>query len=96
MLFKRSKDQPKDPVVEERNRVLEKMAALEPNDPEYMKMLVSVGRLNAMIPEKPDRRIKPEAWLNIFAYLGNSAMVLHHEKLNVITSKVFGARPPRP
>ena len=57
--------------------------------------LVAVNRLQAMIPVKEDRSVKPETWANIAAFLGNSVMVLHHEKLNVITSKMFGARPTR-
>ena len=95
MLFKRKVPAP-NPVIVERDRVLAKMSKLEPDSPEYTKMLVAVNRLQAMIPQKEDRRVKPETWANIAAYLGNSAMVLHHEKLNVITSKMFGARPPRP
>lgn len=95
MLFKRKAKEP-NPIELERNRVLEKMNTLEPDSPEYTKMLVAVNRLHAMLPPERERRgVSLDTAANLLAYLGNTMMVLHHEKLNVVTSKVFGAKPPR-
>lgn len=96
MLFKRKAKEP-NPIELERNRVLEKMKTLDPDSPEYTKMLVAVNRLHAMLPpEREKRGVSMDTAANLLAYLGNTMMVLHHEKLNVVTSKVFGAKPPRP
>ena len=96
MLFKRKVKAP-NPIEEERNRVLEKMKTLDPDSAEYTKMLVAVNRLHAMLPPERERRgVSLDTAANLLGYLGNTMLVLHHEKLNVITSKAFGAKPPRP
>jgi hypothetical protein len=97
VLFAKPKPTEPNPIIVERDRVLKKMSRTNPTSDEYLRMIQHVNRLQAMLPPEKEakRHLSFDNLLNTAAYLTNTLLVLNFEKLNTITSKAFGSRPPR-
>jgi hypothetical protein len=70
-------------------RLYSEMEGMNPDDKEYQTRLEVVIKLTALLPKKHST-FSGDALLGAGVNLGLTGLILHHEKLNVITSKAFG------
>lgn len=68
----------------------EKMLTLDPDSDEYRKTNEQFMRFVQAKEEKLNgRKIKPETWALIGSNLAGILIVLHYERIHVVTSKAF-------
>lgn len=95
MIFSKKVVEPSN-TEKEYERVLLHASTLDPSSPEYAKVVPILDALNKLLPPKPEKnRVKADTWANLSAYLLQTGMVMKQEQFNVITSKMFGAKPPK-
>lgn len=76
-------------------RLFSEMEGMNPDDKEYQTRLEVVIKLAALAPKK-ERVVSGDAILGAGMNLFLTGAILHHEKLNVITSKAFSWIKPLP
>jgi ribosomal protein L18E len=91
MLFTTKKTKTKLEV--EIDSVLETMSVWAPGSEEYTKMAENLERLyksKALVKDEKIRFITPDTIAVIVGNLLGIAMILHHERLEVVTTKALG------
>lgn len=89
------KKREKTDLEKEIARLYSEMEGMNPDDKEYQTRLEVVIKLTALTPKK-DRVVSGDAVLGAGVNLLLTGAILHHEKLNVITSKAFSWIKPLP
>lgn len=87
----KKKDTPEAMLKEELKDLSKSLRVMDPANPAYQDTLKNLERVTELQKElnacKP--KVSPDAILGFIANIGGIALVLQHEKLNVITSKAF-------
>ena len=86
-MFKKNAE-PSD-LEKEITRVFSELEGLGPDSPEYSRVLEKLVTLHELRPKKERNGVSADALLNACVNVLGIGAVLHHEKLNVITSKAF-------
>lgn len=61
----------------------------DPKTDEYAKINSQLSRLYALKENNSDRRVKPDTWANIVAYLAGIALIVGYERVHPFTSKAL-------
>lgn len=76
-------------LEKEITRVFSELAGSSADSPEYSRVLEKLVTLHELRPKKERNGVSADALLNAIVNVLGIGAVLHHEKLNVITSKAF-------
>ena len=79
-----------NPVKEEIERLLAEMTELPTTSDIYQKNLDAIQKLTPLLPKQQPKGVSTDVLIGSLTNLLGIGAVLHHEKLNVITSKAFG------
>lgn len=79
-----------NPVKEEIERLLAEMSSLPASSEHYQKNLDAIQKLTPLLPKPQSKAPSMDVLIGSMTNLIGIGAVLHHERLNVITSKAFG------
>lgn len=78
------------PAQEEVDRLIAEMTNLPTSSPIYQANLDAVTKLMPLLPKPQSKAPSADVVVGSLTNLVGIGAVLHHERLNVITSKAFG------
>lgn len=67
-----------------------KLLDYEPGTPEYDKILEQLEKLNKIANSQKSEPLSKDGLFGMIANLAGIGMIIHHERLHVITSKAVG------
>ena len=79
-----------NPVKEEIERLIAEMTELPTTSPLYQSNLDAIQKLTPLLPKQQSKVPSTDVVVGSLTNLLGIGAVLHHEKMNVITSKAFG------
>lgn len=85
--FKKTKE-PSE-LESELTRLFEKLKTYPPNSPEYDKVSDQIAKLYKLKEVDSKKRVSPDTLVGALTNLAGIVMIVHHEELNVITSKAL-------
>lgn len=88
-MFKFTKKK-KTMLEQEIDEVLKEMGTMHTSDDEYVVTLERLERLYKLNEKKEVYRVSPDTLAVVAGNLLGIVMILHHEELNVVTSKALG------
>lgn len=71
-------------------QALSDVQTLNPETPEYAKAIAAVGTLTKLKEQHSKRKVDPNVLVTAGANLAGILMILHYERINVVTSKALG------
>jgi hypothetical protein len=88
-----NKKEKKQKIEDEIQHLLKEMEKIPTDSEEYVSMSNSLKTLCEARSFKTKSDVSSETWLQIGTYILGTLLVLHHEEVNVISSKAFGNIP---
>jgi hypothetical protein len=67
----------------------DKLAELQPDTPEYERIVNQLERLNKIAATNRREKVSPNGLIAVAGNLVVTGLIIHHERFNVITSKAI-------